>query len=67
MSGMFGAELTCSDERCPFVLETAVAELDDLELLVCDGCECTLQVLAVWEAVEVRASESVAYELPLAA
>lgn len=34
MFGMFGAELTCSDERCPFVLEAAVTDLDQLELLV---------------------------------
>lgn len=67
MSGMFGVELTCSDERCPFVLEAAVAELDDLERLVCDGCECTLQVLAVWEVEEARAAEPGVYELPLAA
>ncbi len=52
---MFGVELICSEERCPYVLETTVWTLDQADALVCEECECTLQVTAVWESVEVRA------------
>jgi len=64
---MFGVELICSDEACALVVEAVGPDLAQLELLVCDECECTLQITAVWEAVEVRAAEPPAYELPLAA
>lgn len=64
---MFGAELTCSDERCPFVVDAFVADLGELDLLVCDGCECTLQVLSVWDVQEARAASPPVHELPLAA
>ena len=64
---MFGVELTCSDEACALVVEAIGPDLARLELLVCDECECTLQITAVWNAEEVRASERPAYELPLAA
>lgn len=51
---MFGVELICTEESCPYVLETTVWTLDQAERLVCEGCECTLQVTAVWDSVEVR-------------
>lgn len=53
MSRMFGVELTCSDEACALVVE-AIGDLDELELLVCEECECTLQITAVWEVREER-------------
>ncbi len=62
---MFGVELTCSDESCPLVVEAIGGNLDDLELLVCEECECTLQITAVWEVREERLDPP--YELPLAA
>jgi hypothetical protein len=52
---MFGVELICTEERCPYVLESTVWTLDQADALVCEECECTLQVTAVWESVEVRA------------
>ena len=64
---MFGVELTCSDEACALVVEAMGPDLAQLDVLVCDDCECTLQITAVWEAEEVRAAERPAYELPLAA
>ena len=63
---MFGVELICTEERCPYVLETTVWTLDQADVLVCEGCECTLQVTAVWESVEVRARRR-AHELQAAA
>ena len=64
---MFGVELTCSDESCALVVDAFGPDLAQLELLVCDECECTLQITAIWEAEEVRAAEPAAYDLPLAA
>jgi len=64
---VFGVELTCSDEACALVVEAVGLDLAQLELLVCEECECTLQITAVWEAVAVRPAEPPAYELPLAA
>ena len=64
---MFGVELTCSDEACALVVEAMGPDLAQLDVLVCDDCECTLQITAVWEAEEVRAAEPRPYELPLAA
>jgi hypothetical protein len=52
---MFGVELICSDESCALVTETTVWTLEQADSLVCEGCECTLQITAVWESVEVRA------------
>jgi len=45
---MIGAALICSDESCAETVEVLVS-LQELDHLVCDGCECTLTVLAVWE------------------
>ena len=64
---MFGVELICTEERCPYVVEAHGADLAQLEALVCDECECTLQITAVWEVEEVRAAEPPVYELQLAA
>ena len=57
---MFGVELICTDEDCTYVLEATVWTLDQADALVCEGCECTLQVTAVWESVEARARPQVA-------
>ena len=43
---MFLAELICSDDDCEVALE-AVGDLAGLELLICDGCGCCLQVVSV--------------------
>ena len=64
---MFGVQLICTEESCPYVIETTVWTLEQADELVCEVCECTLQVTAIWEAVEVRAQKPVIYELPLAA
>ena len=47
---MFLAELICSDEDCGAAIE-AVGSADELELVVCDGCGCCMQVVAIsaWE------------------
>ena len=67
MTPMFGVELTCSDEGCALLVAAVGPDLARLELLVCEECECTLQITAIWEAEEVRAAEPPVYELPLAA
>ena len=64
---MFGVDLICSDEACASVTETVVASLDELDLLACDGCGCTLQSLAIWEVVELRPAPARGDYLPLAA
>jgi hypothetical protein len=46
---MFHVSLICSDEDCAVEVQ-AWGELDDVELLVCDGCGCLLQVVAVSDA-----------------
>ena len=51
---MIGAELICTDESCAVTVDVAVSSLEDLELLACDDCGCTTQVLAVWEVVELH-------------
>jgi hypothetical protein len=51
---VIGAEFICTDESCAVTVEVAVESLDHLELLACDDCGCTTQVLAVWEVVELR-------------
>lgn len=47
---MFYANLICTDEDCAVEIEAWVERLAELDVLVCDGCECVLQVLAVAEA-----------------
>ena len=44
---MFYANLICTDEDCAVEIEAWVQTLEELDVLVCDGCECVLQVLAV--------------------
>ena len=43
---MFHAILICSDEACAEEVD-AWGELEELDLLVCEGCGCVLQVLSV--------------------
>jgi hypothetical protein len=65
---MFGVELICSDETCAEVAEVNVFSLEELNVLVCDGCGCTLQTLHLWEVTELRpAVRPVAQDLPRAA
>ena len=47
--------------------ETTVWTLDQADLLVCEECECTLQVTAVWESAEVRARPAAGASCRLAA
>jgi hypothetical protein len=54
MSMLF-ARLICSDEDCAVVVEALADSLEDLDALLCDDCGCTLQVLGVAGASEVRA------------
>jgi hypothetical protein len=46
---MFHAILICTDEDCAVEVE-AWGELEELDVLVCDGCACVLQVLSLSEA-----------------
>ncbi len=62
---MIGAELICSDDACAESVEASVAFVRQLDALVCDSCGCTLETLALWEVVELRAAPPVS--LPLAA
>ncbi len=39
-------QLICSDDSCELVLET-VGELIEIEALVCEDCDCCLQVVAI--------------------
>lgn len=52
---MFGVELICSDHDCAEVTEASVFSLEELSVLTCESCGCTLQSLNVWEVVEIRA------------
>lgn len=63
------AELICSDEDCAVRVEAVVESLDDLEALVCEGCECTLQTLSISEAEPAKLEWPVVLlrELPRAA
>jgi hypothetical protein len=54
MAPMFGATLLCTDEGCAEVVDVLVGSLEELEELVCDGCGCCSQVLAVWEVAPAR-------------
>ena len=51
---MFLAELICSDEDCGAAIE-AVGSLVDLELCVCAGCGCCMDVLTLseWEPAAI--------------
>jgi hypothetical protein len=56
---VIGAEIVCSDESCAVTLDVVVDSLADLELLACEDCSCTIQVLAVWDVVELRTAATV--------
>ena len=69
---MLIAELLCSDEECAVTVEVVVESLEELDALVCEDCECTLQTLSVSgaEAVELKRPielRRTARELPRAA
>ena len=51
---MFHAILICSDEDCAVEVE-AWGELEELDLLICDGCDCVLQVLSLSESAPASA------------
>ena len=66
---MLVAELLCSDEDCAVTVEVVAESLEDLEALVCEGCECTLQTLSISEAEPAELERPVVAlgELPRAA
>jgi hypothetical protein len=53
---MYAIELVCSNEACAEISEVTVLSLEEIDVLVCDGCGCTLQSLSVSEVVELRAA-----------
>jgi hypothetical protein len=55
MARMFHAVLICSDEECALEVE-AWGEPAELDLLLCEGCGCMLQVLEISEAAPVAAA-----------
>ena len=67
MDRMLIAELLCSDEECAVTVEVVAEDLEELELLVCDECECTLQTLSISEAELVEPALPAPFELLLAA
>ncbi len=46
---MFWVELSCGEEPCEITI-AVVGDLDELEVLVCEGCGYCLHVLAIAEA-----------------
>jgi hypothetical protein len=68
---MVGAEIICTDEGCAVTLDVVVEQLEALELLACDDCGCTVQVLATWDVFERRTAAPVTqlhrHKPPLAA
>jgi hypothetical protein len=46
---MLFAILICSDQACAETFE-AWGELEEFDHLTCEGCECVLQVIGVYEA-----------------
>ncbi|MDQ3721004.1 MAG: hypothetical protein M3350_09535 [Actinomycetota bacterium] len=51
---MFAVTLTCSDQDCELEVVDVVTTVDEVALLVCDGCGCCLQAVGFAEAEEVR-------------
>jgi hypothetical protein len=45
---MLHATLICTDEDCAETVEVW-GELDALALVLCDGCDCLMQIIAVSE------------------
>ncbi len=66
---MLIAELLCSDEDCAVTVEVVVESLEELDVLVCEHCECTLQTLSVSSAAiaELKRPLVLLRELPRAA
>ena len=68
---MLIAELICSDEDCAVTVEAVVESLEELDALVCAGCECTLHTLSISDAILVEPARTirlrVVRELPRAA
>ncbi|HEX2071317.1 MAG TPA: hypothetical protein VHF90_06700 [Thermoleophilaceae bacterium] len=56
---MIGAEIICTDESCAVTVDVSVDTLEELELLACDDCGCSIQVLAVWDVTELRTAAPV--------
>lgn len=67
MDRMLIAELLCSDEECAVTVEVVAEDLEELELLVCDECECILQTLSISEAELVEPALPAPFEPLLAA
>jgi hypothetical protein len=57
---MVGAEIICTDEHCAVTVDVVAESLEQLELLACEDCGCTIQVLATWDVVELRPAAPVA-------
>ncbi len=66
---MLIAELLCSDEDCAVTIEVVVESLEELDVLVCEQCECTLQTLSISnaETAELKRPVVLLRELPRAA
>jgi hypothetical protein len=65
------AELLCSDEDCAVTVEVVAESLEELDALVCEGCECALQTLSISEVELVQLKRPIRLrairELPRAA
>ncbi len=46
---MLHATLICTDDDCAETVE-AWGDLDALALMLCDGCDCLMQIIAVSES-----------------
>lgn len=53
MAGVIGAEIICTDESCAVTIDVVVDSLERLDL-ACDDCGCAIQVISVWDVVELR-------------
>jgi heterodisulfide reductase subunit A-like polyferredoxin len=51
---MLAVTLTCSDQGCDLEVIELVESLEQVELLVCEGCGCCLQAVGYAEAEEGR-------------
>jgi hypothetical protein len=61
---MIGAEIICTDEHCAVTLDVVAESIEALDAIACDDCGCTVQVLAVWEVVELRPAAPVTHLRP---
>ena len=53
---MLYATLICTDSACAEEIE-AWGELDDFDVLLCEGCGCVLQVIALSEVSAATVTE----------